>query len=242
MLIPKLASTRAHLNKVTMLKHNTIRAVIFDFDGLILETELPDFQSWQEIYQLYGGNLSLATWLPLIGTGSASRTFHPHDHLEAQLGRSLNREEIRTKRRQRYIDLVAAQPLLPGVEALIAEAEQRSLRLAIASSSSREWVVGHLARRGLAAHFDCIVCGDEVARTKPHPDVYQAVLTKLGIQAKQAIALEDSPNGVLAAKQANIFCVAVPNPLTQQVPFDQADLRLTSLAELSLEKLLKDLS
>ena len=218
-----------------------IHAIIFDFDGLIIETEYPDFQSWQEIYQQHGAILSLATWLPLIGTGTSSRTFHPHDYLEAQLDRKLNREELRTKRRQRYTELVEAQPLLPGVEALIATGKKRNLQLAVASSSSRDWVVGHLARRKLDAYFDCIVCGDEVARTKPFPDVYQAVLTKLGIQADQAIALEDFPNGVQAAKQAGIYCVAIPNPMTRQFPFDDADLRLTSLVELSLENLLANI-
>jgi len=216
-----------------------IRALIFDFDGLILETELPDFQSWQEVYSHYGATLSLTTWLPLIGTGSSSRTFHPHDYLEAQLGQPLNREEIRTLRRRRYAELVEAQSLLPGVAAVIAEAKQRGLQLAVASSSSRQWVTGHLRRRGLEAHFDCIVCGDEVPQAKPSPDVYRAALTQLGIQANQAIAFEDSPNGVQAAKRAGIFCVAIPNPLTQQLLFVQADLRLPSLADLSLEDLLK---
>ncbi len=219
-----------------------IQALILDFDGLIIETELADFQSWQEIYQHYGGTLSLTTWLPLIGTGSSSRTFHPHDYLESQLGRSLNREEIRAQRRRRYTELVEAQPLLPGVESLITEANHYGLQLAVASSSSREWVTGHLARRGLEAHFECIVCGDEVAQAKPFPDVYHTVLTKLGIQAHQAIACEDSPNGVQAARQAGIFCIAIPNPLMQQFPFDQANLRLVSLTELRLEELLRSFS
>lgn len=221
------------------MQHMMIQALILDFDGLMIETELPDFQSWQEIYHHYGGSLSLATWLPLIGTGSSSRTFHPHDYLEAQLGRSLNREEIRVQRRRRYAELVEAQPLLPGVEAVIAEAKHFGLHLAVASSSSKEWVRGHLARRGLEASFDCIVCGDEVAQAKPFPDVYHAVLAKLGIQGTQAIAFEDSPNGVQAAKMAGIFCVAIPNPLTQQCPFEQADLQRLSLAGLPLEELLR---
>ncbi len=134
-----------------------IRALVFDFDGLILETELPDFQSWQEVYEQYGVSLSLTTWLPLIGTGNSSRAFHPHEYLEAHLGWSLNREEIRTQRRRRYAELVEAQPLLPGVAAAIAKAKQCGLQLAVASSSSRERMTGHLARRGLEAHFDCIV-------------------------------------------------------------------------------------
>jgi HAD superfamily hydrolase (TIGR01509 family) len=223
-------------------QHTMIQALIFDFDGIILETELSDFQSWQEIYQDYGGSLSLSTWLPSIGTGLSSRVFDPYEHLEAQLGKQLDREEILIRRRQGYIAIIEAQSLLPGVETIITDAEQRGLQLAVASSASREWVTGHLTRLEFAEHFDPIVCGDEVTRTKPFPDVYQAALTKLGIQPDQAIAFEDSPNGVRAAKQAGLFCIAVPNPLMQDISFEQADLCLTSLTDLPLESLLKRFS
>ncbi|GLV60818.1 haloacid dehalogenase [Dictyobacter sp. S3.2.2.5] len=211
-----------------------MRALILDFDGLMIETEQPDFQSWQEIYAQYGVTLSLEMWLPLIGTGSSSRAFHPHDHLEALLGRTLDRAELRARRRRRYAELVAARPLLPGVAEIIAQAQRRGLRLAVASSSPREWVITHLVQRGLDALFEHIVCGDEVARAKPFPDVYQVVLARLGLPADQAMAFEDSPNGVQAAKRAGLFCVAIPNPLTQHLAFEQADLRLLSLADFSL--------
>jgi HAD superfamily hydrolase (TIGR01509 family) len=124
------------------------------------------------------------------------------------------------------------------VEAIIGEAKQRGFKLAVASSSSREWVVGHLVQRGLNAHFDCVVCGDEVVQTKPFPDVYNTALKKLGLPADQVIAFEDSPNGVQAARSAGIFCVAIPNPLTRQLSFEQANLQLLSLADVSLDTLL----
>jgi HAD superfamily hydrolase (TIGR01509 family) len=216
-----------------------IQAVIFDFDGLILDTEVPEFQVWQEIYQAHGCELPLSTWAAAIGT--SLDVFDAHTYLEAQLGRLLDREHIREQRRQRCAELLNAQPILPGVEAYIAEAKRLGMQLGVASSSSRDWVVGHLARLGLSLHFDCVKCSDDVPRVKPDPALYQAVLEALGLQADQAIALEDSPNGIAAAKRAGLICIAVPNPLTCQLPLGQADLQLKSLAELPLQQLLGQL-
>lgn len=213
-----------------------IRALIFDFDGLILDTELPDFLSWQEIYKEYGGCLPLSAWATCIGTSEDA--FDPLDFLEAQRGQPVDREAIRSKREQRVIELVRKQPILPGVENYITDAKRLSLKLGLTSCSSRDWVTGHLSRLGLMEHFDCVRCADDVRYVKPAPELYHAVLDAFGVQAGEAIALEDSPNGILAAKRAGIFCVAVPNPLTRHLSLDQADLQLTFLADLPLEKLL----
>lgn len=213
-----------------------IRALIFDFDGLILDTEVPEFQAWQEIFQLHGCHLPLATWATCIGT--ASDAFDPYAYLEAQCGRAIDREAIRVKSRQRRDELLAAQPALPGVQEYLDDATRLGLQLGVASSSSRAWVTGHLARLGLMAHFASIQCADDVHRTKPDPASYQAVLQTLNLRPEQAIALEDSPNGVLAAKRAGLFCVAVPNALTRQLSLDHADLHLASLADLPLARLL----
>ncbi len=217
-----------------------IRGLIFDFDGLILETEGPDYQSWRELYEEYGCSLSLKMWAGLIGT--AEHGFDPYAELEAQLGRPLDRADIRVRRRARYAELVAAESVLPGVLEYIADARRLELRLGIASSSSREWVVGHLERLGLMAHFHALVCCDDVQRTKPASDLYLSVLRVLGLDAKQVIALEDSPNGITAAKAAGLFCVAVPNDLTRDLPMENADLRLASLAALPLEAVLSRVS
>jgi HAD superfamily hydrolase (TIGR01509 family) len=216
-----------------------IQAIIFDFDGLILDTEVPEFQFWREIYQAYGCELPLTIWAAAIGT--SLDVFDAHTHLEAQLGRLLDREQIREQRRQRCAELLKAQPILPGVESYIADAKRLGMSLGVASSSSREWVVGHLTRLGLSASFDCIKCSDDVPRVKPDPVLYQAVLEALGLRADEAIALEDSPNGIAAAKRAGLFCIAVPNLLTCQLPLGQADLQLRSLAELPLQQLLEQL-
>jgi len=213
-----------------------IQALIFDFDGLILDTETTDLQSWQEIYLEYGCTLPISAWA--VGLGGSPDLFDPCEHLESQLGQSVDREAIRAEKRRRETELIEAQPILPGVREYITDARRLGLKLAVASSSSRSWVMGHLSRLGLLSHFHCIKCADDVKRTKPDPDLYISAIDALGLQANQAIAFEDSPNGILAAKRAGLFCVAVPNPVTRQLALQQADLQLTSLAELPLEKLL----
>lgn len=213
-----------------------IRCVFFDFDGLILETETPALQSWQEIYQEYGCVLPLSVWANHIGTSADS--FSPSDYLEAQLGRPVDREHIRRKCLQRCNELIAGQGILPGVEDYIADAKGLGLKLAVVSSSSREWVLGHLLRLGIRTYFDSIKCSDDVHLTKPDPELYHLVLKELSLRPEEGIALEDSPNGVLAAKRAGVFCVAVPNSLTRQLSLAQADMQLNSLADLPLDKLL----
>jgi HAD superfamily hydrolase (TIGR01509 family) len=212
-----------------------IKALIFDFDGLILDTEGPEYQSWQEIYQAYGCSLSLSKWTEAIGTLD---TFDPYDDMAQQLGQPVDRAVVGARQRTRFNELMADQSILPGVERCIFKARELGLKLGLASSSSRRWVTGYLGQLGLQAYFDSIKCGDDVECTKPDPAVYVATLQALKVKAHEAIALEDSPNGVLAAKRAGIFCVAVPNAMTQQLSFDLADLQISSLAELSLEKLL----
>jgi HAD superfamily hydrolase (TIGR01509 family) len=214
-----------------------IQAVIFDFDGLILDTEFPEFQTWQEIYQAHGCQLALEVWA--TGLGTSAEAFDPYAHLAGQAGCPIDREAIQQQRCQRYVELLGAKAALPGVRDYILEAKRLGLRLGVASSSSREWVVGHLTELGLSSYFDCIKCRDDVVRVKPDPALYQAVVESFALQPSQAIALEDSPNGIAAAKRAGLFCVAVPNPLTRQLSLAHADLMVSSLADLPLQRLLE---
>ena len=213
-----------------------IEAVIFDFDGLILDTETPQYQSWQEIYQSHGCYLPLEQWAPLLG--GPSTPFDPHEYLETQLGYSIDRKEIIEKRLIRVTDLISSQPILPGVEQYISDAKRLNLQLAVTSSSSQQWVTGHLTRLNLIKHFDIIRCRDDVMNIKPHPELYISTLSALDIQADEAIVLEDSPNGISAATLAGIITIAVPNSLTKLLSVSHADLQLNSLAELPLEQLI----
>ena len=215
-----------------------IKALIFDFDGLIVDTELPDYESWQQVYRRHGCELAVEAWGQIVG-GTGASDFDPHTNLETLCGQPLDREEIWISRRKQYLDTITQQPILPGVLETIEAAERLGLGLGVASSSPENWVRGHLARLGLYQRFDTIKTADDVERTKPHPQLYLAAMDALGIQPSEGIVFEDSPNGVKAAKAAGLFCVAVPNKLTAQLHFDAADLRLDSLADLSLPDLVK---
>lgn len=219
-----------------------LQALIFDFDGLVIDTEITEMRSWREIYQRYHVELPLETYLLCVGRGATTQIFHPYDYLVEQLGYELDHTAIQLECRQRNLELINAQPILPGVKELIIEAKQRGLRLAVASSSPRSWVDGHLTRLRLREFFDALACGDEVEHTKPYPDPYLKALEKLAVNAGQAVAFEDSLNGMLAARAAGIFCVVVPSELTQHLTFGEVDLRVSSLAEISLESLLQRFS
>jgi len=213
-----------------------IRALIFDFDGLILDTEGPIYQSWMEVYAAHGVDLPFEQWVKTVG--SSNDAFHPQFHLEERIGSKLPQEVI-DRRIERRVELVLAQPLLAGVADLVASAATMGLKLGVASSSSREWVSGHLERLGLLAPFDCVRCRDDVEHVKPEADLYLAVLDCLGVAAVEAVAIEDSPNGIMAAKRAALRCVAVPNPLTAGLDLRGADVRLRSLADVTLLELLQ---
>jgi HAD superfamily hydrolase (TIGR01509 family) len=216
-----------------------VRALVFDFDGLILDTEVPAFATWQEAYRRHGHELDLPRWAAGVGHGSGSGPFDAHLHLEGLIGRTIDREELRRWRRPRTDALIEAEPIRAGVEAYVAEARRLGLRLAVASSSPIEWVEGHLVRLGLRGAFEHLSCAGPELRGKPWPDVYLGALRALGTIGSDAVALEDSPIGVAAARQAGLFVVAVPNRITAGLDFRLADLRVESLEELPLAELIR---
>lgn len=215
-----------------------ITTVIFDFDGLILDTEMPEFQSWQEIYRDFGCELPVEKWCLCIG--GTEEHFDVYSYLEEQLGRPVDREALREMRRPRHRQIIEEQVVLPGVEQYLSEARQLGLKIGLASNSTRNWVFGHLERLGLDGHFDYSICGDEVSSRKPEPELYLTALAGLGAQPEQAIAFEDSPHGVHAAQRAGIFAVTVPNLLTSMLSLDHADLRLSSMVEMPLNQLIAE--
>lgn len=215
----------------------TIKGLIFDFDGLILDTETPKYQVLQEMFQSYGAVLPLTEWSAALGGSLAS--FDPLLYLQQKVCRPLDQDQLFQSWKLQSNALINQQQPLPGVVQLIQQAQQRRLKLAVASSSPSEWVMGHLSRLGLAEFFEIILTANDVTHIKPHPELYLKAVETLQLKTSEAIALEDSPNGIKAARDAGLFCVAVLNPLTRQMNTSHANLVIESLAGVSLDILLE---
>jgi len=214
-----------------------IRGLLFDFDGLIVDTEGAAVAAWQELYREHGQELPLDLWVTLIGTIGAP--FEPMAHLEELVGRPLD-GEVSKRLQERELALGDLEQLRPGVLEYLEDAQALGLRTAIVSSSSRWWVDRHLARLEREKHWDAILTADnDPSRAKPTPTLYLEALETLELGPAHDVAFEDSPNGIRAAKAAKIFTVAVPNPITSTLDFEDADLVLDSLSDLPLPKLLE---
>ena len=217
-----------------------IKALIFDFDGLILDTETPEVAVWRQIYAEHGFDYPVEKWSLTIG-GWGEAAFDPGAELRRLAGPDLDLEAVRAKQRAQSGALIQQEPILPGILDYLKEARRLGLRLAIASSSERAWVEPHLTRLGIRHHFEKIVCGDDVVpgHTKPFPDIFLKALSELGLPPEEAVVIEDSPNGVRAAKAVGLFVVVVPNPTTAQLSPEPAKIHVRSLAELPLKELLR---
>lgn len=214
-----------------------LQALIFDFDGLILDTETPEVLVWQDIYREHGFELPVDEWTKTVG-GYGISNFDAAEHLARLSSGRLDPAELRLCYRREADSIIHANPILPGVMNIVEEAQREGMKIAIGSSSPHSWVDAHVKRLGIQDYFQDIICADDVppGRTKPNPDIYLKTLEKLEVESGAAVVFEDSPNGVLAARRANIFVVAVPNPLTVKMGV-VGDLTVSSLAELSLQGL-----
>ena len=213
-------------------------ALLFDFDGLILDTETCAYDTVAEIFAEHGEALDLGWWHSTIGTAD-----HPHwsEILAEQLGRPVDRVALSARREERRRALLHALPVCAGVTELLDAAGAAGIAAAVVSSSPATWVDGHLTRLGLRHRFRAVITRDDVAgddrRTKPAPDLYLAAAAALGVDAADCVVFEDSPNGVAAGRAAGMAVVAVPGPMTASLDFGGADLVVPSLLSIDLDAL-----
>jgi HAD superfamily hydrolase (TIGR01509 family) len=210
-----------------------VAALVFDFDGLICDTETSSYETAREIYLEHGVDLSVAQWQSRIGTHGR----HWLADLESAIGPLRNRDALTERRRLAHHERLVAEQALPGVAEFTRMAAEAGLVLAVASSSSGQWVTDHLDRLGLLDRFSAISTSEHGVPAKPEPEVYRRALEAIGVDANDAIAFEDSPNGVAAAKAAGLYCIAVPNQMTDGLDLSAADLVVESFLELDLDLL-----
>jgi len=215
-----------------------IRAIVFDFDGLIFDTETPSYEAIKEVYSQYGAEMTLQFWGTVVGTHGID-IYAP---IAEQTGQAIDREAARQHYNRAHQARLQEGGLRPGVLDYLQRGRALGLKIGLASSSDRTWIDSHLARFGIAEYFDCTFTSSEVERVKPAPDLYLAALAALGVEPQEAIAFEDSPNGSLAAKRAGMKVVAFPNEITRLLTFGELDLRYPSMAEVTLDDLIATLS
>jgi HAD superfamily hydrolase (TIGR01509 family) len=209
-----------------------LRAFIFDFDGLILDTETPLIDAYAEVHAAHAVPFDRAAFLRSVGHADYSfdpwHGFSPHaDRATLEIQRRAAKEELMLRLR-----------ILPGVVELLEAARENGLRLGVASNSPHSWVDAHLTRLGVFERFDFIGCREDVPSPKPEPDLYKLVLNRLGLRSHEAVAFEDSYTGSLAAKRAHVWTVAAPNESTAHHDFTHVDWLVASLAEVNLAELI----
>jgi HAD superfamily hydrolase (TIGR01509 family) len=218
----------------------TIKGLIFDFDGLILDTETPTYLAWQKTFETYGVDLPITVWGECIG--GASDSFDAIAYLQDHLTKNLDREATYHQYEAYLEELMDNEKARPGVNIILKQARDLGVKVSIASSSPKSWVEGHLKKMDLFSEFPIIITSDDSPRVKPEPDLFLMAAERLEIELHEGIVFEDSPNGILAANRAGILCVAVPNSITALLDLSAADLILPRLDSYGLTELFNKLN
>jgi putative hydrolase of the HAD superfamily len=212
-----------------------IEGLVFDFDGLIIDTETPEYEAWKEIYLQFNTTLPYEEWSKCLGSDYSR--FNPLNYLTEKTGLDIDTYKLLEIQRIRAKELTLNNLPLPGVTDLIREAKKAGLLLAVASSSDAAWVVGHLQRVKLKDYFTIICTAEDVEHVKPAPDLFKLAVERLGIMPDKAVAFEDTQFGIQSAKEAGLHCVAIPNDVTARLDFSQADWVVKSMTEVHVQNL-----
>jgi HAD superfamily hydrolase (TIGR01509 family) len=210
-----------------------IKGVIFDFDGLIFDTETHQYTIYQEMFAEHGSELPIALWQQEIGTHTGFSAF---GYLEEQLDRKIEHSLLEEQFSSKFHAKLAEEKARAGVEDYLKTAKELGLKIGLASSSSFHWVSTHLKNLNLYHYFECLKTADDVEKVKPDPALYNKAAQCLSLSAEECLVFEDSANGALAAKRAGMNCVIVPNPVTHNMDFCDVEHRLHSMADMPLNE------
>lgn len=211
-----------------------IRAVIFDFDGLVVDTESTGYLTWKEIFEQHGHFLPVERYAQAVGTDFLTGGYDPRRDLEQLTGLTFDWEVMEETRRTRERDLRKLLQTLPGVRDRLSEARSLGLKTAIASSSPRWWIDSWMEQLAIRDQFDHISTVDDTGKVKPDPSLFLHAAKNLGVDVTEAVIFEDSLNGLRAAQTAGIRCIVAPGPMTKHLDFTGAWMQVDALNQITL--------
>ena len=214
-----------------------VKALVWDFDGLIMDSEDADCSAWREEFEAAGVAITVAEYADWWLRWALRRQVPMLDRLVERAGRGIDTQAVSRRRQARYYQLCADLPARPGVVAWLERAQVLGLQCALAANDGTGRVLAHLDRLGLTSGFEVVVTAHRMA-PKPAPDLYLTALERLGVAAGEVVAIEDSPHGVAAAKAAGLWVVAVPNQVSATLDLTAADVIVANLHTVSLEEVL----
>lgn len=212
------------------------KAVIFDFDGTIIDTESAWFDIYQEILkEKHGFDLTLEEFVKIVGSTDGALFDFIDESLEVPLDRTEFHDQVNDRFETIREQLVVREGFLETANQL----KKRGILMAVASSSDRSWIEGFLNQYGLMEYFQLVISADDVSEVKPNPEIYEVTLKRLGVTADEAIAIEDSYNGSIAAISAGIHTLIIPNDVTRSLSFHEKGQLIESFADFDYELLKK---
>jgi HAD superfamily hydrolase (TIGR01509 family) len=215
------------------------QAVLFDFDGTLWDSETAVYEVMRDLYRGHGHELPIETWSEVVGTLDA---FDPYVALHELTGAGFELDAVRDDTEERIRAAARDVTLRPGVDAFLRQVDEAGVPRALVSSDTAAWVRTNLEHLGWSGGWAAIVCADGVVEhSKPKPYLYLTALEALGVPASSAFAVEDSPNGIRAAKAAGLRCVCVPNEITSRFDLSEADLVYPSFEGVTLDGVWSDL-
>lgn len=206
-------------------------AVLFDFDGVLVDTEWAIYQAWLRTFNLHNHDLPLSVYTRCIGSDFA--TWSPKTHLEELSGLAFDWHDLDARRQEEILRDLAEEGPMPGVIDLLESLATRSIRRAVVSSSSHHWVDGWLDKLAFGGRFETVVCRGDAPRIKPAPDLYLEAARRLDLPPAECLVIEDSLNGVIAGKEAGMTVWVVPNRVTSALDFSNADRVFETMPDLA---------
>jgi beta-phosphoglucomutase len=212
---------------------HTVKGVIFDLDGVLVDTEYFHWQGWVEVLKPYGKSLSQREYLQYAGKQG--------DIIEAELIKKLKlpvkKNELLERKKALVLDWITTKPLhlMPFAEEGVQYFLKKNITVACASGSLKDEALLKLQKGGLLPLFPLIISGSDVKRGKPFPDTYLLTAKKMGLNPEDCLAFEDTQYGVASAKLAGMVCIAIPNEFSQGQDFSQADGVFSNLQEVIVE-------